>query len=195
MELAFVAFLYIAIIVAVVALAIGIPFALGMLAFDVWQDHKKQAAVPKRVVPADTETSIAFKRGIARSYVILGSAFWSAAAFGELYSGGRAGAGEAVMLALVPFGACLVTLVIGWYWERITAAALMIAAIGVLAWGVVYQFDLQTWIIMVVMLIGPMFTASVLFWLARRDQEAYELATSVRPQLALAFAARSMLDA
>jgi hypothetical protein len=193
MELAFVAFLYIAMILAVIVLAIGIPFAVGMLAFDVWQDHRKQATSPKPIVASDTETSIAVKRGIARSYVVLGSAFWSAAAFAEFYSGGHTS--EAVMAALLPLGACLVTLVIGWYWERLTAVALMIGAVGVLAWGAVYQFNLQTWIIMVVMLIGPMFTAAVLFWLARRDQEAYELATSLRLQLTPAFAARSMLDA
>lgn len=193
MELAFVAFVYLVIIVAVIVLAIGIPFAVGMLLFDLWQGRKKQAE-PKPVVAEESEMSIGLKRGIARSYVLLGSVFWSVAAFAEIYSRGQAGAGEAAMAALLPLGACLVTLVIGWYWERLTSVALMIASVGVVAWGLVYQFNLETWIVMVVMLIGPMFTASVLFWLARRDQEAYELATSLRPQLALAFAARSTLN-
>lgn len=195
MELAFAAFVFIVIIVASVALAIGVPLVFGVLAFDVWQDRKRQSAEAKQVVAEETNVSIAVKRGVARSYVVVGSLFWSAAAFAELYSGGQTGAGQALMAAIIPLGACLATLVIGWYWERVTAAVLMLAALGVLAWGVVYQFDLQTWIIMTTMLIGPMFTASVLFWLARRDQDAYELATSLRPQVAFAFAARSMLDA
>lgn len=195
MELAFAAFLFVVIIVASVALAIGVPLVLGLLAWDTWQTYRARAAEPKPAVSPDAHVGIAWKRGIARSYVVLGSAFWSAATFAELYSGGQSGAGEALMAAIIPMGACLITLVIGWYWERLTAAVMMVAALGVLAWGVVYQFDLQTWIIMTVMLIGPMFTASVLFWLARRDQEAYELAFSLRPQIALAFAARSTLDA
>lgn len=195
MELAFAAFVFIVIIVASVALAISVPLVFGVLAFDVWQDRKRQSAEAKQVVAEETNVSIAVKRGVARSYVVVGSLFWSAAAFAELYSGGQTGAGQALMAAIIPLGACLATLVIGWYWERVTAAVLMLAALGVLAWGVVYQFDLQTWIIMTTMLIGPMFTASVLFWLARRDQDAYELATSLRPQVAFAFAARSMLDA
>ena len=195
MELAFAAFTFIVIIVASLALAIGVPFVLGMLLLDVWQDRRKRVAEATPAVAEDAHVGIAWKRGIARSYVVLGSAFWSAAAFAELYSARQSGAGEALMAAIIPMGACLATLVIGWYWERLTAAVMMLAALGVFAWGVVYQFDLQTWIIMTVMLIGPMFTASVLFWLARRDQEAYELAFSLRPQIALAFAARSTLDA
>jgi hypothetical protein len=38
-----------------------------------------------------------------------------------------------------------------------------------------------------------MVTASVLFWMARREQEAFERETSVRPELAMVFAARSSI--
>ena len=194
MELAFAAFIVIAIVVCSAAVVIGVPLVIGLMAYDVVQDSKerKVAAAPVRV---DDPRPIAVKRGIARAFVIVGALFWSAATFAEIYSGGQSGAGQAIMAALLPLGASLITLVIGWYWERLTAAALMLAAIGVVAWGVVYQFDAQVWLISLVMLVGPMVTASVLFWLARRNQEAYEFATSVRPQLAFAFAAHSALDA
>ena len=46
---------------------------------------------------------------------------------------------------------------------------------------------------MTLALIGPMLTAAVLFWLARREQDAYELATAARPELALFFSARSTI--
>jgi ABC-type enterobactin transport system permease subunit len=56
------------------------------------------------------------------------------------------------------------------------------------AWGVIYQFELGVWAIMVFALIGPMMTASVLFWLARREQEAFELALATHPDFAMAIA-------
>lgn len=193
MELAFVAFVMMVIVVGSLAVAVGIPFAIGLLIWDVVQDRKGKAAEAKVPAREDAHVGIAAKRGIARGYVLVGSLFWSVATFAELYSGGQAGAGEAMLAAIVPLGACLVTLVLGWYFERFTSAALMLATWAVVAWGVVYQFDFKVWLITGVMLIGPMFTASVLFWLARRDQEAYELAYSLRPQIAPVFAARSSL--
>jgi hypothetical protein len=75
----------------------------------------------------------------------------------------------------------------------VTAAALLLASLAVVAWGVIYQFDPGAWLLVTVALVGPMLTASVLFWLARVDQEAYEAATSVRLELAPVFAARSTL--
>ena len=193
MELAFAAFIVIALVVCAAAVVIGVPFVFGAMAFDAIQSRKSAKTAPAAVVADDT-TPIAVKRGIARAFVILGAVFWSVATFAELYSGGQSST-SAIMAALIPLGASLVTLIVGWYWERFTAAALMLAAFGVIAWGVVYQFELQVWVITLFMLVGPMVTASVLFWLARRDQEAYEFATSLRPQLAFAFAAHSALDA
>lgn len=193
MELAFAAFIVIAIAVCSAAVVIGVPMVIGLVAYDAIQSNKerKTESAPVR---ADDPTSIAVKRGVARAFVVVGALYWSAATFAQLYSGGQSGAGQAIMAALIPLGASLVTLVIGWYWERFTAAALMFAAIAVVAWGVVYQFEAQVWLITLVMLVGPMVTASVLFWLARRSQEAYEFATSLPPKLAFAFAAHSTLD-
>lgn len=189
MELAFAAFLTIVTAVSAAALVIGVPFAFSLMAYDIVQSRKA------RVFEVESAPAhIAIERGVARAFVILGAAFWSVATFVELYSAGGSGAGEAALTALIPLGASLVTLVVGWYWERLTAAALMLGAIGVVAYGVVYGFGGQTWMILTAMLIGPMVTASVLFWLARREQEAYERATALSPQLAFAFAARSTLE-
>jgi ABC-type Fe3+-siderophore transport system permease subunit len=83
--------------------------------------------------------------------------------------------------------------VIGWYWERVTAALLALASLGVVAAGVIYGFAPQVWAVVTFALIGPMMTASVLFWAAREEQEAYERATALRPDLAFAFSARSTI--
>src|SRR5574340_473817 len=139
MELAFAAALIIFCIVGVVALIIGIPLVFGAMAYDL---VKSRAKVPAPATAQDARMSIGMKRGIARAFVVLGSAFWSIATFAEVYSQGQANVGNATV-----------------------------------------------WIIVTFMLIGPMLTASVLFWQARRDQDAYERATALRPQLAFVLAA------
>jgi len=192
MGLAIATVLILGLIIGTAALVIAVPLALGLMAYDVAQSRKPQTAA----VPADAKAAggpIAVKRGVARAFVVFGAAFWSLAAFSEAYAQQSAGAGEAALLALVPLGASLVTLVAGWYWERFTAVALAVAAVGVLSYGVIYQFSPQVWAVVTFALIGPMATASVLFWLARREQEAYERATALRPEMAFAFDARSTI--
>lgn len=194
MEVATVLFLMVGIVVGVAVLVIGVPLVLGLMAWDVVESRKKSPAK----APAEAEeagSSIALKRGVARAFVIVGSAFWSVATFAELYSVRQTGIGQAALAAIIPLGGCLVTLVIGWYWERFTAGALLLASLGVTSWGIVYGFSAQVWAIMIVTMVGPMLTAAVLFWLARGEQEAFERATSLRPQMAFIFAARSTLGA
>lgn len=191
MELAIVLFVMLITIVAAVAVVLGVPFLIGMITYDVI-DSRKHAT--EKVLSAEEASSrIALRRGVARAFVIVGSVFWSVAAFFDVYTMRAAGAGPAILAAIVPLAAVLVTLVIGWYWERLTAIVLAVASFGVLAWGVVYGFSPELWAVLTLTLIGPMLTASVLFWAARRQQEAYEFATSLRPQLAFAFAARSSI--
>ena len=117
--------------------------------------------------------------------MIAGGAFWSVAIFAGLYSFRESGWSAAVLGAFFPLVAVAATLVIGWYFERTTAALLVLASFAVVVWGVIYQCELGVWILMTVALIGPMLTAAMLFWLARRDQEAFELAlvghTRARP--------------
>lgn len=190
MELAIATFLILAVIVGSVALAVAVPFALGMLAYDLIKSRTSERA-PATVV-SQAGSHIALKRGVARAFVILGAAFWSLAAYSE-YAFNGSGATQAALMALVPLGASLATLVIGWYWERVTAVLLAVASLGVVAAGVIYGFAPQVWAVVTFALIGPMMTASVLFWAAREEQEAYERATALRPDLAFAFSARSTI--
>jgi hypothetical protein len=174
-------------------LAIGIPVFFGLMAYDTI----KTPAVPKSALTstqvADTRAKIAVERGVARAFVIGGGIFWSVAAFAGLYSFLNAGVGSALLGAFFPLVAVLATLAVGWYYERVAAASLAIASLAVVAWGVIYQFEAGMWGLMVVALIGPMMTAAVLFWMARRDQEAFELAMSVRPELVPAVSAESTI--
>jgi len=127
--------------------------------------------------------------------VIAGGAFWSVAAFAGLYSFRESGWSASLLAAFFPLVAVLATLVIGWYFERTTAALLVAASLAVVVWGVIYQWEAGVWMLMIAALVGPMLTAATLFFLARREQEAFEAAWSVSPQLAPIFAARSSLSA
>lgn len=190
MSLTLAAILIIVGVVGSVVLAIGIPALFGMMAYDAVKTTRST-----RYDARDSTAVIAVERGVARAFVLLGGAFWSVAGFAGLYNYQQTGAREALLAAAVPVIACAVTLIVGWYYERFTAALLAVASMAVVAWGVIYQFEAGVWAIMTFALIGPMLTASVLFWLARREQEAFERVTATRPQLALVFAARSSLDA
>jgi hypothetical protein len=179
MELVFAAVLIIGIPLALLALVVMTPVFLGAMAFDVSQDRKNRV-----VDPADMRTRVAVERGVARAFVVAGGIFWSIAAFTGLLAFRDTGMGAALLAAFYPLVAVLATLAIGWYFERATAALLWLASIGVVVWGVIYQFEIGVWMIMAFTLIGPMATAATLFWLARRDQEAYELAIARQPELA-----------
>lgn len=150
--------------------AVGIPVVLGMMAWDTFTSPRTERA------PRDPEMRMAVERGVARAFVIAGGLFWSSAIFAGLYSFGRSGVGYALLGAFFPLVAVLATIAIGWYYERVASALLALASLAVVAWGVIFQFEAGVWAIMVFALIGPMMTASVLFWLARGEQEAFELA-------------------
>jgi hypothetical protein len=168
--------------------AIGVPVLVAIMLFDMITTPDTAPLATVR-----TPFRIAAERGVARGFVLAGGVFWSLASFAGLHSFGRAGMGPSLLAALYPLAACVFTLVVGWYFERIMSAVLVLASFAVIAWGVVYQFEMGVWVLMTLALIGPMMTAAVLFWLARRDQEAFETAFSYRPELSFFFAAHSSL--
>ena len=65
------------------------------------------------------------------------------------------------------------------------AIMLTVASIAVVYWGVIANFELGVWVIVMFALIGPMLTAATLFWLARRDYEALEVFRLSHPEPAL----------
>jgi hypothetical protein len=179
MSLIMVAVLIIGGLVSAAVVAIGVPVLFGLMAWDVWQSRDQTP-----VTQADAEERISLERGFARTFVIAGGLFWAVATFAGLYSFRQTGMAFAMLGAFFPLVATMVTLVVGWYYERVMAALLVLASFATVVWGVVAGFELGVWIIVTIALIGPMMTAAVLFWMARRDQEALELSLASTPELA-----------
>lgn len=178
---------------AVVA-ALGVLVFIGLVVYDVasWSGSAPVSSLVAAAEEAglegteEVEHRIRLERGVARTFVILGGAFWGIATFAGWYWFKDRGMTSALMAASIPFVATLVTLIIGWYWERLTAALLVAASAAAVVWGVTHGFEAGVWALIVAALIGPMLTAAVLFWMARRDQKALELRLSLFPELQLA---------
>jgi hypothetical protein len=175
-------------IICAALVAIGVPVFIGMMAFDVIESRKGIAVEEK-----EARRRVTVERGTARAFVLAGGVFWSIASLFGLWTFRQTGMNAALLAAFFPLVACAATLIVGWYYERVTASMLLLATLAVVSYGVIYQFDLGAWLLVTVALVGPMLTASVLFWLARVDQEVFERATALRLELAPVFAARSTL--
>ena len=167
-------------LVGAALIAVGVPALLGLMAYDMLQNR---SVTP--VQADDAERRISLERGFARGFVIAGGMFWTVATFAGAYTFRQTGLPYALLAAFIPLVATIATLIVGWYFERATSALLVLATFAVVAWGVVAGFEFGVWAIVTFALIGPMMTAAVLFWLARRDQEAFELslATQGRAEL------------
>lgn len=187
MSIILVAVLIIGGLLGAAAVIVGVPVLFGLAAYDLAESRKRDSSVVTAPKAISLER-ISMERGFARAFVIAGGAFWSVAIFAGMYSFRQDGIASAMLYAFFPLVAVAATLVIGWYFERAASALLVLASFAVVAWGVIYQFELGVWILMTLALIGPMMTAAILFWMARRDQEAFELALAATPELATATA-------
>ena len=191
MQIAITAILWVLSIVLAAVVVLAIPGFIALMIWDVVSRKDKLAPASEHdSVWHSLEASfrrIRIERGFARAFVILGGAFWGIAAFAGLYEFRETGAGAAAMAAAIPLFAALVTLVIGWYWERFAAIALAVGSAVVVYWGVAMQFEMGVWVLIGFFLLGPMLTAAVLFWMARRETEALEIRLS-QPEVALVYA-------
>jgi hypothetical protein len=184
MSIILVAVLIIGGLVGAAAVVVGVPVLFGLAAYDVLEARKTDSRVASGAPKGISLERISLERGFARAFVIAGGVFWAVAIFAGMYSFQQDGMASAMLGAFFPLVAVIATLVIGWYFERAASALLVLASFAVVAWGVIYQFELGVWVLMTIALIGPMMTAAVLFWMARRDQEAFELALAAMPELA-----------
>jgi hypothetical protein len=110
------------------------------------------------------------ERLFARGFVIAGGVFWIIAAFAGPYAFGGVTAKQALAVAMWPFLAAAVTLLIGWYYERIAAVLLFAGAAAAIAWGVMFGWEGGVWMIMFAVLVAPMVIAGVLFLLAGHSE-------------------------
>ncbi len=162
--------------------AIAVPVLFGLMIYDAIKSPASEPTISEITeaerVRAELEAAgrrIQVERGVARAFVILGGVFWGIATFAGLYWYRETGVGAAALAAGAPLLASLVTLVIGWYWERAAAILLVLASLAVIYWGVITGFELGVWGLMTVALIGPMMTAGALYWLARGEYVALTL--------------------
>jgi hypothetical protein len=118
------------------------------------------------------------ERIIARMFVVLGGVFWVAMYFGAstnaewerlVYT--TADIEKALGSALIPLAVVIVVFVLGMFYERLTALVLLGLCAAVVVYGVLAGWESGVWLTAMVVLVGPMFTASILFWLAGRMQQ------------------------
>lgn len=118
------------------------------------------------------------ERAFARGIVIAGGVFWVIAAFAAPYAYQKTTFSIAIANAIYPFAATMVTLIIGWVYERLAALLLGVGAAGVAVWGVLFGWEPFVWMIMSTVLIGPMVLAGTLFFLAGRMADVCRISPS-----------------
>lgn len=113
---------------------------------------------------------MSIERFSARTFVILGGAFWTIAAFAGPYSFKGVDLPAALTSAMLPLAITAVALAVGWFFERVAAGGLVAGAVAVGVWGIVAAWEANVWLIMATVLIAPMLIAAVLFYLAASMQ-------------------------
>jgi hypothetical protein len=114
------------------------------------------------------------ERTVARAMVITGSSFWVLAGLAGHYVSKTTTLEESIMTAIWPFLGTLAALAIGWFNERLASMLLIIAAVAMVVWGVIYNWEAGLWTVMMYAVIGPLAVAGVLFGLAVRAGERRE---------------------
>ncbi len=171
----------------VAVFVVAVVAVLGLVGYDVVSSREGAAerAQAKAAVRArersyeDDQTRISLERGIARTFVIVGGAFWGIAVAATLVTYHGDAMGTMALIALVPFILNVACLAVGWFLERTASVMLALISAGAVWWGLANAFEPGVWMLFIVLLIAPMLTASVLFWLARQGEAALELRLSL----------------
>jgi hypothetical protein len=170
-----------------VVFAIGVLAAVGLVGYDAVASREgaRTPAMLEEAAPAhapDRDGAVAarmyLERGVARTFVILGASFWGICVVAAALMYQR-GAETLLFMALLPFLMNIACLIIGWRWERTASVMLALTGAGAIWWGVANTFEPGVWMLFTILLIGPMLTAAVLFWLARQGE--IELALRLVP--------------
>jgi hypothetical protein len=115
------------------------------------------------------------QRLAARGFVAAGGVFWAMAAFGANFAYRDQSLTSAAGTALLPLAIAVGALVVGWFYEVLVAALLAAGTLGVIAWGIVAEWETGVWSINAFVLLAPMVIAAVLFLLAARMQRICSL--------------------
>ena len=112
------------------------------------------------------------ERIFARGFAVLGGIFWVATAFAGPYVYRGTDAVHALLgQAIYPLVFTIAVLAIGWFYERIAAFILALAAAATVMWGVVLGvqgagWEPFVWGIVLVFFVAPVVVSAVLFYLA-----------------------------
>ena len=167
---------------------IGVVALVGLVGYDVVASRRSAPAMTGSAAQAadrKTDTAVArmyIERGVARGFVILGAAFWGICVVAASLWSPRGNIGL-LLIVLIPFLMNLASLVIGWRWERTASVMLVLTSVGVVLWGIAAAFEPGVWAIYILLLIGPMMTAGVLFWLARQGEIDLALRLAIPQEL------------
>jgi hypothetical protein len=117
-----------------------------------------------------TEVNLEHKnteRIFARGFTVLGGVFWVGLAFAGPYVYGGQTVLSAVQTAIYPLAFTIGVLVLGWFYERLAALILGLAALGTIAWGLIWGgWEPFVWGIMLAFFVTPTVISAVLFFLA-----------------------------
>lgn len=170
--------------------AVGVVAVFGLVAWDAFSRRGLRASQADAAAVASlghehAVTRMYIERGVARTFVILGASFWGVCSLAAalLY---QRGSETLLFIALLPFLMNIACLIIGWRWERTASVMLTLTAAAAIGWGVAVSFEAGVWMLVVLLLVGPMLTAAVLFWLARQGE--IDLARYLAPQPEMAVA-------
>ena len=116
-----------------------------------------------------------------RVFMTIGIVVWTLAAFSALLNGALAVFyGYAILAAFLAS-----VLIVGWYYARAAAIA-MVAAVAALAiWGISGGWDIGIWLLMSALLIVPMTIGVGLFAYAEYEEEVIEHAEQTIPTRAV----------
>ena len=107
---------------------------------------------------------------VIRLFMIVGVCIWTVAAAMAYLGGALEVFFGYSMVALFTAG----VLAVGWFYERIAEAALLVAAGALTAWGISAGWEMGIWLMMGATLIAPMILAAALFAFEEREERVIE---------------------
>lgn len=167
---------------------VGVVALVGLVGYDAATSRRRAPALSTaHVAEAATGRTedravarIYLERGVARTFVMVGGVFWGICLAAVLVWF-QPGMERLLYISLLPFLMNVACLIIGWNWERTASFMLVVAAGLSTAWGLANGFELN---LLIMLLVGPMLTAAVLFWMARTGETKLALRLTPRPVLA-----------
>lgn len=115
------------------------------------------------------------QRIFARGFVLLGGLIWIVGALFAPYGNRTVSLLVSGLNALVLIGVTAAVFLIGYFYERLAAALLIVASAITIVYGIVVGWESGVWMYMGTVLIAPMLISGLLFALAARMENVCRL--------------------